>query len=96
MKKLLHPPTFVRHPKGFLINTTQKELKFIAYCVEIYKQEKGLTGKEVAALFTKYNIWSYIYECYGALHTTGPQYTINDIDSIIQAGVSCVITENKN
>ena len=72
--------------RGFLKNTTPRQIRFIAYCVEIYKMEKGLSGAEVSELFTKHGIWSYIYECYGALHTTGPQYTVEDIDSIIRAG----------
>ena len=69
---------------GYMENTVQREIRFIAYCVEMYKRAKGLTGKEVSDLFTKHDIWSYIYDCYGALHTTGPEYTVEDIDGIIR------------
>jgi hypothetical protein len=71
----------------YIKNTISKEIRFIAYCVEIYKQAKGLSGSEVAELFTKYDIWRYIYKCYGALHTTGSQYTVEDIDGIIAVEV---------
>ena len=48
-----------------------KEGNFLIYCVEKYKNEKNLTGKQVSALFTKYRVWEYIYSCFEALHTTG-------------------------
>ena len=70
----------------YVKNEISPQVKFIAYCVEIYKQNKNLTGAEVSALFTKHKIWEYLYECHGALHTTGALYTIEDIDGIIAAG----------
>ena len=45
--------------------------KFLIYCVEKYKWAKNLTGREASALFTRYEIWDYIYSCFEALHTTG-------------------------
>ena len=53
---------------------------FLIYCVERYKAAKHLSGQEVAALFNAYDVWEYIYDCIAALHTTGEQYIINDID----------------
>ncbi len=55
----------------------------MVYCAEQYKQAKNLTGRELSALFTKHKVWEYIYSCYEALHTTGTNYIINDIDSYI-------------
>ncbi|MDR1917139.1 MAG: DUF3791 domain-containing protein [Synergistaceae bacterium] len=59
------------------------EVKFLAYCIEIYKDAKKISGKQVFALFEKYGVLDYVIDCYGALHTTGPQYTVNDIDGFI-------------
>ena len=59
------------------------ELKFLAFCVEIYKSAKRISGTEAYAIFTKYNVLSYIKECYGALHTTGSQYIVDNIDEFI-------------
>ena len=56
---------------------------FIAYCMEEYKATKGITGKEVIALFKKHNIINYIVTCYGALHTMGGLAIAEDIDSLI-------------
>jgi hypothetical protein len=60
-----------------------KVLAFLAYCVEIYKRAKNMTGRDVFNLFEKYGVLDYVTDCYGALHTTGAQYTIEDIDEFI-------------
>lgn len=59
------------------------ELKFLAFCVEIYKNAKKINGKEAFAIFEKYNVLNYIKECYGALHTTSSQYIVDNIDEFI-------------
>ena len=58
---------------------------FMVYCTEQYKAAKKLTGKQVAALFTQYQVWEYLYSCFEALHTTGANYIVEDIDLYIQA-----------
>jgi hypothetical protein len=58
--------------------------KFLVYCVEIYKTACKLNGKQVMQLFNQYEIPQYIVSCYGALHTTGPQYIIEDITGLIE------------
>ena len=58
--------------------------EFIAYCLEEYKAAKSMTGKEVIALFKKYNIIDYIVSCYGALHTMGGLAIAEDIQSLIE------------
>ena len=62
-----------------------KEGNFLVYCVEQYKNAKSLSGKQISALFTKYNVWDYIYLCFEALHTTGANYIVEDIDLYIEA-----------
>lgn len=66
---------------GGLIMT--REGDFVAYCADIYRMSKGISGKEVSQLFTKYGVWDYLWECFGALHTTGTNYIVNDIDEFI-------------
>lgn len=58
---------------------------FMIFCAEQYKLAKQLTGKQLAALFTRYRVWEYVYSCYEALHTTGTNYIIEDIDLYIEA-----------
>lgn len=62
-----------------------KEGKFMIYCAEQYKNAKGLTGRQLSELFTKYGVWEYVYSCFEALHTTGNHYIIDDIDLYIEA-----------
>lgn len=59
--------------------------KFMIYCAEQYKMAKNLTGKQLAELFSRYRVWEYVYSCYEALHTTGANYIIEDIDLYIEA-----------
>jgi len=58
--------------------------EFIAYCLEEYKFAKGMTGKEVIALFKKHDNIDYVVACYGALHTMGAFAIVEDIDSLIE------------
>ena len=37
-----------------------KELPFIVFCIEEYKNKKGMTGKEVIDLFKEYSVCEYI------------------------------------
>lgn len=62
-----------------------KELPFIVLCVEEYKRQKGMTGKEVIALFNRYSVCDYIQAFYEVLHTTGTRYIVNDIDLYIKS-----------
>lgn len=61
-----------------------KEGHFLIYCIEQYKAKKRLSGKEVSMLFSRYDVWDYIYSCFEALHTTGVNYIIEDIDLYIE------------
>jgi len=62
-----------------------KESKFLIHCLEIYKNNKSLTGKQVIELFKKHNVLEYIIKYFEALHTTGNKYIINDIDNFINS-----------
>ena len=48
-----------------------KELAFMVLCVEEYKNQKEMSGKDVMNLFNKYSVCEYIQEFYEVLHTTG-------------------------
>ena len=62
-----------------------KRGQFLIYCVETHKNAKNLTGRQVAEHFTRYVVWDYVYSCYEALHTTGANYIVEDIDLYIEA-----------
>lgn len=62
-----------------------KEATFLIYCIEIYKNAKDLSGRQVMSLFSQYNVLEYIVNYFEALHTTGENYIVNDIDMYIAA-----------
>ena len=62
-----------------------KELPFIILCVEEYKNQKHLSGKDVVSLFNKYGVYDYIRFFYEVLHTTDTKYIVNDIDLYINS-----------
>ena len=62
-----------------------KEGKFLVFCLEMYKAAKHMTGKQVIKLFKQYDITDYVLSCYEALHTTGTNYIVEDIDLFIEA-----------
>lgn len=61
------------------------KLDFMVYCIENYKNIKGLKGKDVLELFNKYRVFDYIKATYDALHTTGRDYIVEDLDIYIDA-----------
>ena len=58
--------------------------KFLVYCIEIFKAAQKLSGRQVIEIFNQYGILEYIVNCYSALHTTGPEYIIEDIAGLIE------------
>jgi len=60
-----------------------RESEFLIYCMERYRYYKKLSGKEVAEIFEKSGVNEYIIKCYGALHTVGEEYLMNDIEEYI-------------
>ena len=60
------------------------EGKFLIYCLEIYKTAKKMNGKQIIELFKRYRVTDFIMSCFEALHTTGAEYIIEDIDLFIE------------
>ena len=57
---------------------------FAVYCTKNIKNAKKLNGKNVIDLFNNYRVIDYINDYYDALHTTGRQYIVDDIDMYIK------------
>ena len=62
-----------------------EKTNFIVYCIEEYKNAKGMNGKSVIDLFNHYRVIDYIRDYYEVLHTTGRQYIVDDISMYIEA-----------
>ncbi len=61
------------------------KLDFLVYCIESYKNAKDIKGKEAIELFNRYRVFDYINASYEALHTTGREYIIDDLNIYIDA-----------
>jgi hypothetical protein len=65
--------------------TKQKgEVWFLASCVELYKDEKGMTGQDAYNYLRKTGAVDFITRCWDGLHMTGPLYIIDSIDEYIR------------
>lgn len=61
------------------------KIDFLVYCIENYKNVKGLKGRETIELFNRYRVLDYLNASYEALHTTGKEYIVDDLDIYISA-----------
>lgn len=62
-----------------------KETNFLIFCMERYRYDKGMSGKEVAAFFEKYRLYDYVRRYFPVLHTMGDKALIEDIDDYIRS-----------
>lgn len=56
---------------------------FVSFCIEQYKNTKGLTGAEAIKVLDKYGVLKYLEEHFEVLHTQSYQWIMEDIDDYI-------------
>jgi len=61
------------------------DIWFLASCVELYKDNKRLKGRDAFDYLRKTGAVNYIISCWEGLHMTSPDYIIDSIDEYIQA-----------
>ena len=67
------------------MNRKQRDIAyFISFCIEQYKNEKGLTGDEAVRLLAQYGVLEYLDAHYEILHTQSRQWILEDIDEYIK------------
>ena len=57
--------------------------KFLIYCIELYRRAKHIDGRTAYELFHSTGADEYVCRSYGALHTTGEQYILADVEGFI-------------
>ena len=57
--------------------------KFLIYCIEMYRRAKHISGRAAYEQFRAAGADDYVQRCYGALHTTGESYILEDISQYI-------------
>lgn len=57
---------------------------FISFCIEQYKNAKGLTGEQAMSELANYGVLDYLEEHFDVLHTQSHQWILEDIDEFIR------------
>ena len=60
-----------------------KEIRFLIFVVEYYRNRKKMSGKEVVNLFDKHNIWGLAKKSYFLWHIESPENFIQEIDNCV-------------
>ena len=58
--------------------------EFVVFCIEVYKTDKGITGKESYNILKDTGAINFIGDCYEALHCMGSKPIVEDIDEYIK------------
>ena len=58
--------------------------EFKVFCLECYKSEHKIKGKDAFRLFKEYGVLDYLGEFYDSLHSFGYQYLVQEIDEFIE------------
>lgn len=66
----------MKKPKG--------EIWFLASCIELYKDEKSMSGQDAYNYLCKSGAIDFIIKCWDGLHMTSPSYIIDSIDEYIK------------
>ena len=57
---------------------------FISFCIEQYKNVKGVTGEQAMSVLANYGVLDYLEEHFEVLHTQSHQWILEDIDEFIR------------
>jgi hypothetical protein len=59
------------------------EDRFLIFAIELYRSKKGLSGEQVADLFSQHAIYKLIQENYFLYHIESPDNFIAEIDAVV-------------
>jgi hypothetical protein len=57
---------------------------FQLFCLESYRNTKGISAKKALHDFKNYKVFSFLEEAYPALHTQSQHYILSEINRYIQ------------
>ena len=60
-----------------------KEMRYLVFAVEYYRQAHGLTGVEVADLFASQGLYKLVLDNYYLYHIESPNHMVAEIDRYI-------------
>ncbi len=62
---------------------TQDIAYFISFCIEQYKNAKGISGTQAMQTLDAYGVLQYLENNFEVLHTESPQWLLEEIDEFI-------------
>ena len=65
------------------IQKPEGRIWFLSSCVELYKDEKEISGKEAFNYLKKNGAVDFIVSCWEGLHVTSPRYILDAIEDYI-------------
>lgn len=66
------------------MNKNQQDIAyFLSFCIEQYKNEKHLSGRDAMDVLERYGVLDYLAEHYEMLHTQSRQWLMEDIEEYI-------------
>ena len=63
---------------------------FLIYVIEEYKFLENKIASEIMELFSEFDVFDYVMQNYGALHTMGGRAIVDDINCLIERKKTCV------
>ncbi len=63
-----------------------KEMRFLVFAMEYYRNAKSLTGPEVADLFAKRGLSQVVLDNYFLYHIESPDLMVQDLDAYLETG----------
>ncbi|MBU3110964.1 DUF3791 domain-containing protein [Clostridium lacusfryxellense] len=62
----------------------EKLIEFISFCIENFKIEHSMEGKDVANLFNESKVIDFLTDGYEIIHTQGKEYIIEEIEIFLK------------
>lgn len=56
---------------------------FLSFCIEQYKNAKGLSGQEAMNALSELGVLDYLENNYEVIHTQSPRWILEEIDEFI-------------
>jgi hypothetical protein len=66
------------------MSKTKGEVWFLASCVELYKDEKKISGTEAYKYLRDTHALGFVIDCWEGLHMTSPAYIVDSIDEYVR------------
>lgn len=63
-----------------------REMRYLAFAVEYYRNAKGLTGAQLEKLFARHGVYQRILDNYFLYHIESPDLMVADIDRYVETG----------